>query len=127
MIRESTKHSAWPSNSTMLASKLHMLGRSRLITRLESDPRLWAVLLFLLFLVAVALAWHLVGMADHSDGMMGACVALLVVVGLAVLFGEGLTLAVPLSPDVVTRVMPACRVPGPTGRSPPEEGTALLR
>jgi hypothetical protein len=111
----------------MLASKLHMLGRSRLIRQAVSDPRLRVLVLFLLLFVAVALAWHLVGMADHSDGMMGACVALLVVVGLAVLFGEGLVLMVPLPPVVVTRPMPACGVLGPTGRSPPEEGTVLLR
>ncbi|HSL66626.1 MAG TPA: hypothetical protein VK977_00510 [Actinomycetota bacterium] len=86
-----------------------------------------ALVLFLLLFVAAALAWHLAGMADHSDGMMGACVALLVAVGLAVLFGEGLVLAVPLLPDVVTWPIPACRGTGPTGRSPPEGGTVLLR
>jgi hypothetical protein len=83
-----------------------MLGRLRLVRYRPSDPWLRVVLILLLF-VAVALAWHLVGMADHSDGMMmGACLALLVAVGLSLL--------------------PALGVPGPTGRSPPEGGTVLL-
>jgi hypothetical protein len=103
-----------------------MLGRPRLIRRAVSDPRLWVLVLFVLLLVAVALAWHLVGMADHSDGMGGACVALLVVVGLVFLLGVPVFLPIPLPSGLVPGLIPAVGLPGPTGRSPPRQGTVLL-
>lgn len=103
-----------------------MLGRFRLIRCRLSDPRLRAVVLLLLLFVALALAWHLVGMADHGDGMMGACVALLVAVGLVFMLREPLLLAIAPPPDLVQGLLSGLGLPGPTGRSPPTEGTVLL-
>jgi CHASE2 domain-containing sensor protein len=102
-----------------------MLGRSLLVRHSLSDRRLRVVLLLILLFVAVALSWHLVGMADHRPGMMGACVALLVVAGLVFLLGEPLLLPL-IPPEVGQRPLPAVDVPSPTGRSPPREGTVLL-
>jgi len=110
----------------MLAFKSRMLVRAGLVRHRLSDPRLQAVVLFLLLFVALALAWHLVGMADHSDRMMGACVALLVAVGLVILLGDPLVLPIGLPPEVGQSPLPAVGVPGPTGRSPPREGAVLL-
>jgi hypothetical protein len=103
-----------------------MLPRSRLIRRAVSDPLLRVLVLFLLLFVALALAWHLVGMADHTDGMTGACVALLVAVGLVFLLADPLVLPIGLPPEAGQSPLPAVGVPGPTGRSPPQEGTVLL-
>jgi hypothetical protein len=103
-----------------------MPSRSRLIRRAVSDPRLQAIVLFVLVFVALAIAWHLVGMADHSDGMMGACLALLMVAGLTFLLGEPLVLPILLPPGRVHSLILAVGILGPTGRSPPEEGTVLL-
>jgi hypothetical protein len=103
-----------------------MLGRSRLVWYRLNDPRLQVVLVLLLLFVALALAWHLVGMADHSTGMMGACFALLVAIGLLILSGEPFVLPIGLPPDHGESPLTALRLPGPTGRSPPEEGTILL-
>jgi hypothetical protein len=104
-----------------------MIRRSRLVRQVVRDPRLRVVVLLLLLFVAVALAWHLVGMADHSTEMMGACVALLVVAGLVFLLRESLLLPITLSlPEFGHIPAPALGLLGPTGRSPPEEGTVLL-
>jgi hypothetical protein len=115
-----------PAETSMLASRSKMFPRSRLVRRAASDPKLRVAIVFLLLFVALALAWHLVGMADHSTGMMGACIALLVVVGLVLLLREPLLVpaALPLAP--MQSPMPALVLPGPTGRSPPQEGTVLL-
>jgi hypothetical protein len=103
-----------------------MLNRSGLIRRAVNEPRLRVLVLFVLLLVAVALAWHLVGMADHSNGMMRACLALLVVVGLVLLLVEPAILPILLPPGPVHGLMLALGRPCPTGRSPPAEGTVLL-
>jgi hypothetical protein len=65
-------------------------------------------------------------MADHSDGMMGACVALLVAAGLVLLSGNLLVLPIGLTQEPEQSPLPAVGVPVPTGRSPPREGTVLL-
>jgi hypothetical protein len=103
-----------------------MLGRSRLLRRAVSDPQLRVIVLFLLLFVALALAWHLVGMADHSTGMMGACVALLVVIGLVFVPTEPLLPPTALPLELGQSPVPALGLPGPTGRSPPRQGTVLL-
>jgi hypothetical protein len=103
-----------------------MLGRSRLLRRAVSDPQLRVIVLFLLLFVAVALAWHLVGMADHSTGMLGACVALLVVIGLVFFLPTEPLLPQPLPLELGESPWPALGLPGPTGRSPPRQGTVLL-
>ena len=102
-----------------------MLHRPRLLRLAVSDPRLRVVVLLLLLFVALALAWHLVGMADHSEQMMGACLALLVV-GLVLLFREPPSLPISLPPGLLHGPILASSRPGPTGRSPPEQGTVLL-
>jgi hypothetical protein len=76
----------------MLASQFRMVDPSRLARDVLRRAPLQAAVLLLFLFVALALTWHLVGMADHSDGMMGACVALLVVAGLILLLGEPLVL-----------------------------------
>jgi hypothetical protein len=65
-------------------------------------------------------------MGDHSDRMMGACLALLMVAGLTFLLGEPLVLPIPLPSGRVHSLIVAVGILGPTERSPPEEGTVLL-
>lgn len=97
------------------------------VRRWLADPRVRVVVLFVLLLMAVALAWHLVGMADHSVGMGmigGACLAL-IVVGLIVLFRPAVLLPVAL-PAVPALPLPPRRLPPRFGRNPPREGVVLL-
>lgn len=95
---------------------------SRELRKSLADPRIRAIGALVLLLVVLALAWHLVGMADHSVGMIGcACLALLAT-----------ALVACITPD--TSVLPMVRLavrllsmtaPLPVGRDPPWEGDVL--
>jgi hypothetical protein len=83
------------------------------------------IFLFVLFLVVVALAWHLVGMAEHSMAMLGgACLAVLAM-GLLIVSSPA---ARPCGPTPA--IARTSRTPRPLpprfGRHPPDEGVVLL-
>jgi hypothetical protein len=105
-----------------------MGGISRQFPRWPADPRIRVLVLLVVFLAALALAWHLIGMADHSAGMgmLGSCLAVLAL-GLLVLFMP--PLRGPIALPEMSRA--ASWLPRPPlrprfGRHPPEEGVVLL-
>lgn len=105
-----------------------MFTQSGLIRARSREPWLrlaLVVLLLLVLLVMLAMAWHRVGMADHSMMMLGACMAVLASAVL-LLVGSHREDSIP---DPTST--PLLRVERPTefvvlGRHPPQEGTVLL-
>ncbi len=105
-----------------------MVALSDLIHARVRDPRLRLLLVVLLLLVVfvmLALAWHLVGMADRGMMMLGACVATLAAVVL-LLGGTGRKDSI--RPFRATALRIVARPPDVllSGRHPPDEGTVLL-
>ncbi len=91
-------------------------------------PVLLVVLVAGILLLALSLAWHLIGMNHGADmGTLWACAAILAA-GLAALIGVAagdatrLTGAVGAGPARVVPLLPAAR-----SRPPPREGTVLHR
>lgn len=94
----------------------------------RSPPALLAVLVVGVLLLALSLAWHLIGMDHGADtGALWACLAILAA-GLAALIGGAargatrVTGAVGAGPARVVPLLPAAR-----SRPPPREGTVLRR
>lgn len=81
----------------------------------------------MLILLALCLTVHLIGMVDHTTGMMGACLA--VIVGLiASIIGSIGQATVPAAPRPPAARIPiaAERAEGIHSRSPPADGTVML-
>lgn len=97
------------------------------VRRLVASPRVRLIVVLLLVLVALALTWHLVGMAAHSPGMLGgACLALTAIGLVVVLFGPIGWVPAPLFVEAAA-VSPASTLHLPRlGRAPPGRGIVLL-
>ncbi len=101
-----------------------MLDLARPLRRLIRDPRLRIVVALFLILLAFALAWHLVGMGEHFM-MMGTCLAVIVVIGMAASDHEALVVRSLVILGSL-RFSPIPDRPAPmTGRPPPQQGTVL--
>lgn len=121
-----SRHDASGDQACVKSSRVVRLGEMRKafgeLRRPLADPRIRAIATLVLLLVVLALAWHLVGMADHSVGMIGgACFALLAA-ALLVRITTG-TSALPM----VRLALPflSTTAPLPIGRDPPREGGVL--
>ena len=103
-----------------------MFADSTVVRRWFRDPRVRALLILLVIVVALALAWHLVGMADHSPGKMAAgCLMLLALAVLIAVQPTSWTSPVVAQDGVARQAAPRlwCRL----GRDPPSDGTVLRR
>ena len=90
------------------------------------DRRVRALLILLVIVVALALAWHLVGMADHSSGKMAAgCLMLLALAVLVAVEPTSWTSLVVAQDGLVRQPAPDlwCQL----GRDPPSDGSVLRR
>ena len=81
-------------------------------------------LLLLFFILPVILTVHLMAMAEHSMGMLGACLAVLQAVVLLIGFTSIVGRMVLETTSARVAVV-APRTPIPQGRHPPGEGTVL--
>jgi hypothetical protein len=103
-----------------------MFADSTAVRRWFRDPRVRALLILLVIIVALALAWHLVGMADHSPGKMAAgCLMLLTFAVL--LAAERTSWMSPVSAQGAFVRQPAPGLRCQLGRDPPSEGSVLRR
>ena len=83
------------------------------------------MVLFLVAVLCVALSAHAGTTIDHSMGMMGACLAVVVVIAVVLKpSGPFMATSARVGPSVRMRAPQA--VKAPRGRHPPEDGTALL-
>ena len=84
-----------------------------------------ALVLLAVAVLCLALALHGAAMGDHMMAMLGACLAVLVVIALVLepVSLLGLVVAPIQAPRSISRVT----APVPLGRHPPDEGTILLR
>lgn len=96
------------------------------VRRLVASPRVRLIVVLLLVLVALALTWHLVGMAAHPGMLGGACLALTAIGLVVVLFGPIGWVPAPLFVEAAA-VSPASTLHLPRlGRAPPGRGIVLL-
>lgn len=123
--RETEDATAWHREGT--AGRLDaMFADSTAVRRWFRDPRVRALLILLVIIVALALAWHLVGMADHAPGKMAAgCLMLLTLAVLVAVEPASWTSLVLAQGGLVRQPAPGpwCRL----GRDPPPEGSVLRR
>ena len=103
-----------------------MFAESMAVRRSFQDRRVRALLILLVIIVALALAWHLVGMADHSSGKMATgCLMLLALAVLVAVEPTSWTSLVVAQDGLVRRSAPDlwCQL----GRDPPSDGSVLRR
>jgi len=101
-----------------------MFAESTAVRRSFQDPRVRA-LLILVIIVALALAWHLVGMADHSGKMAAGCLMLLALAVLVAVEPTSWTPLVLAQDGLVHQPAPDlwCQL----ARDPPWDGSVLRR
>jgi hypothetical protein len=103
-----------------------MFADSTAVRRSFQDRRVRALLILLVIIVALALAWHLVGMADHSSGeMVAGCMTLLTLAVLVAVEPTSWTSLVVAQDGLVRQ--PAPDVWCQLARDPPSDGSVLRR